>query len=280
MKIHFVFHNVHLRLLVGLVFLVGLFALISLASLAEAAGNTPAIEPATARTPPLTEALRQEASGKMLLLDFYSPYCGACRLMESSLSSLKSKTADKITFKRIDVSNTENNGYINQYGIQGTPTYVLYGADGKAVYRMANLIAPSIFEKQVLRLSGLLKKTDFPADVILPEPLKTRQSEMSNMILLSLESKDCQACKTMSPYLTGFELSGEQDGLHVIHVDTETSTGRKMMETLAVKKLPAYILFDNSSPAAGERGELHRIEGEVKPKALWDLITYFGKPGV
>jgi thioredoxin-like negative regulator of GroEL len=88
------------------------------------------------------------------------------------------------------------------------------------------------------------------------------------MILVSFENETCRDCKTMSPYLQGFEMSG-QEGLHVVHLDTDTPSGKKLMDSLQIKSLPAYVLFDNNGNAeTGSRG------------VLWDIIRLFGQPGV
>lgn len=278
MKIQIVFHSRKLRLafLLGLCALIGLLASISVAVRAE-------------ETPALPEELKQQADGKMVLLDFYSAFCGTCQMMEPYVRALEAKTAHDISFKRIDLSSADGEKYVNLYKIQGTPTYVLFDVQGKPVYRMQELITPLVLEKQVLRLTGQLKQVPIPADVALPptepslatpEKLGQLDSKLNDMILISFENAKCTDCQAMTPYLHGFEMTGQQ-GLHIVHLDTETQGGKKLMDELSIKSLPAYVLFDNNGAAnSTSRGELFRMTGSIKPRVLWDLIRLFGNAGV
>ena len=85
----------------------------------------------------------------------------------------------------------------------------------------------------------------------------------------------------MTPYLQGFELAGKQ-GLHVVHLNMDTPEGKQLMDRLAIKALPAYMLLDNSqkNTSSDARPELFRISGKMDPKALWEVIRMFGDAGV
>lgn len=266
MKIHVVFHSRKLRaaFIVSLCLLVAAFALISVK--------------ASAATPETSGDLKQAAGGKTMLVDFYSPFCGTCQMMAPHLVMLEARGKDKLVVKHIDVTKPENSRYAKDYDIIGTPTYVLYNADGKPVYRSEELISPAVLEKQVLRSIGQLKQVDLPSELMLPAAATPENG--NDIILLSFENSGCTACKTMTPYLTGFEMT-EQSGFHIVHLDTDTPSGKQLMEKLAIKKLPSYVLLDNNSAALpNERGELFRVEGEVKPLELWELVKTFSKSGV
>lgn len=235
---------------------------------------------ASAATPDLPNELRENTDGKMVFMDFYSPMCSACLMMEPHLTRLKEKTADKVVFKRIDITQTHNEKYMDSYAIDSTPSYILFGPDGKAVYKMAGTLAPSVLEKQILRTTGKLKSTDFPSGIQLPGQGQTPAPQLQDMLLVAFEGPDCKACQTMTPYLNGFEMTG-QEGLHVLRLDASTPDGKKLMEQLEIKAAPAYVLFDNKSATDNRsRGELFRVEGEVKPRVLWDIIKLFGQTGV
>jgi thiol:disulfide interchange protein len=268
MKIQIVFHSRTLRIafLLALCALIGLLASIPMVVHAE--------------TPALPDELRQQANGKMVLLDFYSQFCGTCRMMEPYVRALETKTAQDVRFERIDLSDAGNVKYLDLYNIQGTPTYVLFNAQGIPVYRMQELITPLILEKQVLRITGQLKQIPIPSDVALPAADPASSQQLKNMILVSFENAKCTGCQSMTPYLQGFELTGQQ-GLHIVHLDTATPGGKKLMDELAIKSLPAYVLFDNTGKAdSGSRGELFRMTGTIKPRTLWDIIRLFGDAGV
>jgi thiol-disulfide isomerase/thioredoxin len=277
MKIQIVFHSRKLRLafLVSLCAMIGLFASISICAHAD--------------TPALPEEILKQADGKMVLLDFYSAFCGTCQMMEPYVRALEAKTSHDIRFKRIDLASADGEKYMDLYNIQGTPTYVLFDAQGKPLYRMQELITPLVLEKQVLRLTGQLKQVSIPEEIVFPPtetgPVKTGKADpvnnkLNDMILVSFENAKCQDCQSMTPYLQGFEMTGQQ-GLHVVHLDTETKGTKQLMDELSIKSLPAYVLFDNSSAANNaSRGELFRMTGIIKPRVLWDLIRLFGNAGV
>jgi thiol-disulfide isomerase/thioredoxin len=243
---------------------------------------------AMAGTPALPEELKQDAKGRMVLLDFYSAYCGTCQMMEPHLKALQAKVSKDVLVERVDLGTDGTNKYMDLYAIQGTPTYVLFDPHGKPLYRMGDMITPVVLERQVLRLTGQLKTVNLPEELHLPKPTLLTDKPLSQMILLSFESANCKQCQSMAPYLQGFELAGQQ-GLQVVHLDTDTPAGKKLMESWSIKTLPAYMLLDNgpaSNPAvnkdakASARPELFRMAGKIEPRALWDLIRLFGDSGV
>jgi thiol:disulfide interchange protein len=242
---------------------------------------------AASTTPALPEEFKKDANGKMVLLDFYSAYCGTCRMMEPYLKSLEARTKSNIQFERIDLTNSDNDRYMNLYTIEGTPTYILYNQQGKPLYRMQEFITPVVLEKQIMRLTGQLKKMNLPADINVPNahPIAAGQvgkDELNEMLLIAFEKSDCQACREMTPYLQGFEMTGQQ-GLHIVHLDIATPAGKKLMDELSIQSLPTYVLFDNNANSidkTGARGELFRMSGQVRPRLLWDVIRMFGDAGV
>ncbi len=276
MKIHFVFQDGLWRFAARLLLMLALWTCTGLSLHVQA------------DTPDLPEEFRNDAGGKLVLIDFYSQFCGTCLMMEPHLADLKAKTGDKVLYQRVDISISGNEKYVDAFDIQGTPTYVLFNADGKAIYRMGELVSPAILEKQVLRAAGNLKQVAFPSEISLPQTAAISAGGQNDLILVSLENADCTACKRMIPYLSGFEQT-QEEGLHILHLDTATPGGKQMMKDLAIKSLPAYVLFDNnqsvgavpvSKVTKSSRGELFRVEGEVKPLILWDLIKVFAQPGV
>jgi thioredoxin 1 len=104
-----------------------------------------------AATPDRPAEFDAAAAGKFLLLDFYTPYCGTCRMMEPYVSALPAKAQGKLNLERVDISQSKNRKYVNTFSIASTPTYVLFNPAGKAVYKMENTISPSILEKNVLQ---------------------------------------------------------------------------------------------------------------------------------
>lgn len=237
-----------------------------------------------AGTPALPEELKQDAKGRMVLLDFYSAFCGTCQMMEPHLKALQTKVNKDVLVERVDLGKSEESKYLDLYSIQGTPTYVLFDPKGKPLYRMGDMITPVVLERQVLRLTGQLKTVQLPQEFPLPQPTAQTDNPLGQMILLSFESSTCKDCQAMTPYLQGFELAGKQ-GLHVVHLNTDTPAGKKLMQAWSIKTLPAYMLLDNGPASqketnSGTRPELFRLAGRIEPRALWDIIRMFGDSGV
>ncbi len=281
MKIQIVLYNrVFKFVLMGLVaLLLGTFAFLTVEAMAV--------------TPALDASLRKGAEGKLVLLDFYSPFCGTCQMVEAQLAELKEQTKNQLEFKRIDVTRPGNEKYFESYGLKGTPTYVLYNTAGTPIYRMEEMISPQVLKNQLLRAVGKLEQVSIPREIqSFPASAPRTDGTMNELVLVSFENNSCKPCKKIAPYLNGFEMTG-QEGLHIVRLDTQTPGGRKMMESLAIKSAPAYVLLDNqtlqSAPATetssktaqpDSRGELFRLEGEVSPSLLWDVIRSFGQSGV
>jgi len=237
-----------------------------------------------AGTPTLPEELKQNAKGRMVLLDFYSAFCGTCQMMEPHLKALQTKVNKDVLVERVDLGKSEEAKYLDLYSIQGTPTYVLFDPHGKPLYRMGDMITPVVLERQVLRMTGQLKTIQLPQEFPLPQPVAQTDNPLGQMILLSFESSTCKDCQAMTPYLQGFELAGKQ-GLHVVHLNTDTPAGKKLMQAWSIKSLPAYMLLDNGPASqketnSGTRPELFRLAGRIEPRALWDIIRLFGDSGV
>lgn len=232
---------------------------------------------AFAATPDLPAEFRQDAGGQMVLLDFHSEFCSACRMMEPHVQRLRNTTSGKIHYRQLDLNDSANHKYMEQFGITGTPTYVLFAADGKPLYRMEALISPSLLETQVLRETGQLKPVNMPASLLNEiHAAPAEPATLHNLLLVSFDSAACTACKRMGPYLTGFEMAG-QNGLSILRVDADTPDGKAFQKELAIDKLPGYALLDNTDAS---KEVLHVMQSDIKPRDLWNVIRLFGEDGL
>jgi thiol-disulfide isomerase/thioredoxin len=252
------------------------------------------------------------SDGKMVLLDFYSDFCGTCLMMEPHLSALRKRVGDRVAFRRVKLDSPVVESAVAQYHITGTPTYILYNASGKAVYRMKDRISAVVLERQVLRALGRLQPVrlsdlsdGLPGKPAWPASLPGRERAWGNLILLSFESDRCKPCQAMRPQLDGFARAGRASGLQVAHINVELPANapdtpavalekerlRRLRESLKIRTLPTYILLDNAEPAArstaqpnpnerNERGELFRVSGNIPPRSLWQAIRFFGQSGL
>lgn len=75
-----------------------------------------------------------------VVVDFWAPWCGPCRMMAPTFESVAIKFPLKIRFAKL---NTENFGQVsNRYGISGIPTMILF-KNGKEVKRISGALDAS-----------------------------------------------------------------------------------------------------------------------------------------
>lgn len=98
----------------------------------------------------LTEAIeRTKETGKPLVIDFWAPWCGPCRVLAPIVSEVSDELRGKIDFAKIDVE--ENGEAALEYGVMSIPTLIVF-KDGQEVNRIVgNLPKGSL----MLELDGI-----------------------------------------------------------------------------------------------------------------------------
>lgn len=76
------------------------------------------------------QSFSNEISDGLVLVDFWAPWCGPCKMIAPVLVELDADMSDKVKIVKIDVD--ENQETASNFGIMSIPTLVLF-KDGKPV---------------------------------------------------------------------------------------------------------------------------------------------------
>ncbi len=72
-------------------------------------------------------------AGGLVLVDFWAPWCGPCRMIAPVLELLALDLGDKVTIAKLNVDDNQN--VARKYGIMGIPTLILF-KDGAPVEKI------------------------------------------------------------------------------------------------------------------------------------------------
>jgi thioredoxin 1 len=81
-----------------------------------------------------------------VLVDFWAPWCGPCKMVEPILNKFASEYAGKLLVTRVNTD--ENSKWATEYGIQGIPT-ILFISGGKVLHRQVGAV-PEIYLREIV----------------------------------------------------------------------------------------------------------------------------------
>ena len=88
---------------------------------------------------------------KLMLVDFWAPWCGPCRMVGPVLEQLAEEYAGKVTFGKINVD--ENRMVPGHFGVQSIPTMIIF-KDGHPVDTIVGACSKSQLESKLRPYMG------------------------------------------------------------------------------------------------------------------------------
>ena len=90
-----------------------------------------------------------------VIVDFWAPWCGPCKMIAPTLEKLAKENAGKLLVAKVNTD--ENPQWATQYGVQGIPT-MLFVADGKIVHRQTGALPEGMMREIVTQFLDIVSK--------------------------------------------------------------------------------------------------------------------------
>jgi thioredoxin 1 len=81
-----------------------------------------------------------------VIVDFWAPWCGPCKMVAPTLDKLAIEYADKLIIAKVNTD--ENPEWAGRYGVQGIPT-MLFVFNGKIAHRQVGALPEPVLRSVV-----------------------------------------------------------------------------------------------------------------------------------
>ena len=94
----------------------------------------------------LTDAtFEDEVAGGSMIVDFWAPWCGPCRMVGPIIDEIATEHGDKVSIGKLNVD--ENPATAQKYGIMSIPTIILF-RDGEPAKKVIGARSKADFVKE------------------------------------------------------------------------------------------------------------------------------------
>jgi thioredoxin 1 len=107
----------------------------------------------------VTDAAFEESvlkSDLPVIVDFWAPWCGPCRMVAPILDKIANEQAGKLIVAKVNTD--ENPEWAGRFGVQGIPT-MLFVANGKVVHRQVGALPEPILREVLGEFMGVVNNT-------------------------------------------------------------------------------------------------------------------------
>ena len=91
-------------------------------------------------------------AGKPVVVDFFATWCGPCKTLAPRLAALAGEYGDRIKFVAVNVD--QSPALAAKFNVQGIPTLLFFGNDGKVADSSVGLISLQALRAKLQRLAA------------------------------------------------------------------------------------------------------------------------------